>query len=217
MDKNKILEIINANFEDAVEVEINDEIYEICRDFAEKVNPTTKYGDCGQNNMNKRLIDNLIGKIAEFSTYAILNKIGRNNEFILDMPDISIYKGRQKTWKSDLSIKADDGEINIAVKSQSVSQAKKYSLSGTFQISATRSDKVFEKQDELIFLCLVDDINNDGKKTLILPPKTIGNIKFSDPKLPKYKGVKTCYYARENFEEETLQTWLDKFGAEKVK
>lgn len=208
-----ILDIIKSKFTSAIEVSINDEIYNACENFANKVNPTTKYNDCGQNDMNKRLIDNLIGKIAEFGTYGILNSIAKENGFTINQPDVLIYKGKKKSWKSDLIIEADDGDINIAVKAQSLSQAMKYSLSGTFQAASFRKDKVLDSTDEIIFLCMVNDTNY--RKVLVLPPKTIGEIKFGDPKLFKFKGIKICYYAKDNFAEEDIKGWLTDFGVEK--
>lgn len=203
---------LSVKMEDAIEVEIKDEVYQMCYKFANEVNPTTKYGDCGQNDMNKRMIDNLIGKIGEFAVWFILKHICSLQS---DSPDCNIYKGKQKSWKSDLLINTDDGNINCAVKTQSLSQAIKYGLSGTFQIASFRKDKVFDSKNELIFLCLVDD-NDENlcyKRILVLPPKKITDIKFSDPKLLKFKGIKTCYYAHENFDKEKLLVWLTKFSS----
>lgn len=216
MKINETTTIILNSFEDAIAVDIGKDVYDICNKFAESVNPTTKYNDCGQNDMSKRLLDNLIGKIGEFSVFGILRMIGKEKGFSINYPDVNVYKGKQKNWKSDLAIPCDDGDINIAVKSQSLSQALKYSFSGTFQTASFRKDKVFDNKDELIFLCLIDDVVGDYKKSLVLPPKTIDDIKFSDPKLPKFKGIKTCYYAKDNFHHDHLHTWLSKFGANNI-
>lgn len=216
MIQKEIIDIIYDNFQSAIEVTINDEVFDSCSKFANDVNPTTKYNDCGQVDMSKRLIDNLIGKIAEFGVYGILNKIGKDKNFNVCMPDINIYKGKKKNWKSDLAIETDDGYVSIAVKSQSLSQALKYSFSGTFQIASFRKDKVFDNANELIFLCLVDDVNSKYKKILILPPKKVSDITFADPKLPKFRGIKTCYYAKDNFNAEQLKTWMTDFGVKNV-
>jgi len=163
--------------------------------------------------MDKRFIDNMIGKLAEFSVYGIIKNIC---EIEIAPPDIIIYSGKKKSWRSDLVIKADDGDLNIAVKSQSMSQAVKYSFSGTFQSASFRKDKVFENTDELIFLCMVDDTITEYRKTLVMPPKQLKEITFADPKLLKFKGIKTCYYARDNFSTDNLTTWMTSFGIEKV-
>ncbi|MFZ4768630.1 MAG: hypothetical protein ACOYLO_00520 [Ferruginibacter sp.] len=215
MESKEIIDILYKKFDNAIEVSINDEILDLCKKFASAVNPTTRYDDCGQNDMDKRYIDNLIGKISEFAVYGILNSIGKENNFEVNRPDINIYKGKKKSWKSDLSIIATDNEINMAVKSQTLSQALKYSFSGTFQAASFRRDAALDNSNEIIFLCLVDD-SSDYKKTLVLPPKKISDIKMSDPKLPKFRGIKICYYAKENFEQEVIVDWLNKFGVKKL-
>ena len=215
MNQNQILDTIKEKFKYAIEVKISDDVYNICLNFAEKVNTTTKYEDCGQFNMDKRKIDNLIGKIAEYSVYAVLDKIGKEHNFKMNLPDIEIYKGRKKSWRSDLVIDAEDGYVDIGVKAQSLSQAIKYSLSGTFQIASFRKDEVFKHPNEVIFLCMVDDMGGDYKRIMLLPPKKICEIIFADPKVPRFKGIKTCYYAKDNFEQKELKDWMETFGIKK--
>ena len=212
--REQIITNILDNFTDAIDVGINDKICNQCQSFAQEVNSTTKYGDCGQNNMDKRQFDNFVGKIAEFGVYAVLSKMGKEYNFTINLPDCNIYKGKEKSWRSDFCIQSTVDEnikLDIAVKGQALTQAKKYELSGTFQIASFRKDNVFTKPDELVFLCLVDDIS-DKYRVLVLPPKQIKNIKFSDPKIPKFKGLKSCYYAKDNFDKEKLDFWLSDYN-----
>ena len=215
LTKEETKKILNEKFNNAVEIKLEQHIYDICEKFAYEVNPTTKYADCGQNDMNKRLTDNIIGKVGEFAAYTELCALGKEYGFITTPPDTKIYKGRQKSWRADMLINCADGYLCVAVKAQSLSQALKYSFSGTFQCASFRKDAALEKNDELIILCLVDDMSANNDRIMILPPKIIGEIKFSDPKLPKYKGIKICYYARDNFDLDILRGWVDTFGINK--
>ena len=54
MESKEIIDILYKKFDNAIEVSINDEILDLCKKFASAVNPTTRYDDCGQNDMDKR-------------------------------------------------------------------------------------------------------------------------------------------------------------------
>jgi hypothetical protein len=194
----------NANL-----VGLNEKIYTICEKFAEQVNPTTKYSDCNQNNIKKKLLDNLVGKLGEFGCYCILKEVASKYNWLLELPDTKIYKGTKKNWRSDLIISDGITTVNFAVKTQLLSQAKKYGFSGTFQCAEFRRDTVLQRPDEFVFLCMVDDSRSlKSANVLIMPVKQVKDIKLSDPKLIKLKGYKKCYYARENFDNECLKRWF---------
>ena len=184
-------------------INISKEINNNCLAFAKAVNSTTNYQDCGQINMQKREYDNYIGKLGEYGVYSFLKTLSKGLQFTIDEPDINIYNSKKKSWKSDLCIKQDDVTIDFAVKSQAWAQAKRYDFSGTFQIASFRKDSIFERPDELVFLALVDD--RTDVKVLVMPPKQVSEIKFADPKLPKFKGLKLCYYAKDNFDDRNLK------------
>jgi hypothetical protein len=168
----QVLEYLNLKLKEPQCVIISSKILNICQEFAEKVNQTTVYSDCGQNNQKKKLFDNLVGKLAEFAVFNLLNSV-KKDKFVVNEPDVNIYEGSKKSWDSDLCITKDEAKINVAVKCQDISQAKIYGFSGTFQNSSSRKDKAIEKKDELVFLCL-HFVQNKIHKIMIMPPKTIG-------------------------------------------
>lgn len=202
---------LQQKFQNAIEISLNPHIYNLCINFAKNVNSTTCYNDCGQNDLSKKELDNIVGKLGEWGTYGALMNIGKSiGDFSISYPDMAIYTSSNKSWESDFVIKHKSTVNRIAVKSQEISQAKRFGFSGTFQIASNRKDSVFTHPNELVFLCLVD-VNKDTPRVLILPPKTVSEIKFSEPALAKYKDFKTCYYAKENFDNDLLDYWVSSF------
>ena len=88
--KQEFLELLSYKITTGTIINISDDIKTKCNEFANAVNTTTSYGDCGQNNLNKRLIDNYTGKICEFAVYNFLNSLGNDYGFTLDEPDCEI-------------------------------------------------------------------------------------------------------------------------------
>jgi hypothetical protein len=104
----------------------------------------------GQIDSNKRTQDVLVGKLAEFATYAAL----KNYYPDLTAPDINIYDRKEKSWKSDLETK----HFYISVKGQNVDQVKRYGISWVFE----KADKGLTKTDKPTYLSLVSiDLNNN--------------------------------------------------------
>jgi hypothetical protein len=97
------------------------------------------YGNRGQNNNNKRKLDQITGKAGEICAFHLLKK-----EFPdLTKPDFAIYGVGKKSWDYDMKCK----DRNIHIKTQSIASAERYKPSW-----------VFEKTDKKIF---VDYTDND--------------------------------------------------------
>lgn len=207
-----MIDYISSKFKEPQCCVITKDVLETCEEFAKKVNETTIYSDCGQNNLKKKYQDNLIGKLSEFGVYSVLNFI-KKDVFSVSKPDTNIYQGNEKSWDSDLFIESNNEKINIAVKSQTLSQAKVYGFSGTFQNSITRKDSAIQNKNELVFLCL-HFVQNKVIKILVMPPKFIKDISFLPPKDPRLAEYKTCYYVYNNFDTNNLKSWFKKFNVD---
>jgi hypothetical protein len=94
-----------------------------CKDFVKACYPTNRdcYAKRGQDNKIKVMSDNLVGKLAEIAVWRL---------FGTEEPDFKIYAdSRKKSFDADLRRK----DIDIHVKCQTASQAKRTGLSWTFQ------------------------------------------------------------------------------------
>lgn len=202
---------LNVKLKEPQCIIIPNDIVEECSKFAEKVNETTMYADCGQTNNKKKIFDNFVGKLGEFAVYKLLSSINKDY-YSINEPDINIYEGAKKNWDSDLYLKKGEDKISIAVKSQDVSQAKIYGFSGTFQNSSSRKDKAIYNKNELVFLCLHFSENKKVHKVLVMPPKKISEISFLAPKEVRLADSKICYYAYNNFNTTNLKKWLKKLS-----
>lgn len=141
-----------------------------------------KYKKRNQFNPVKIFNDIVTGKVAEYAVYNYF-KI-KNRE--CSKPDIKIYEAAKKSFDADLLV---EEKIKIHIKSQTIEQANKYSLSWTFQ--AEDSLVKTPTTDDYIVLCRVDDLKVD-----ILSIKSASYFigKYKDPKLFKLKGIKKVIY-----------------------
>jgi len=132
-----------------MQIEFSIQEIEKCQEFANSID-TGYYANRKQFNNEKRIKDQIIGKIAEICAYKYLTIKNIDVSF----PDFAIYKRTGKNWNCDL--KSQDYEFHI--KSQSIEQGKRYGVSWIFE----NSDKtVFKNISDNGYVCFVSiDLNN---------------------------------------------------------
>jgi hypothetical protein len=158
------------------------------RQFAAKVVGTVNYKDSNQSNVVKIEDDHFISKIGEEAVRKVFEKFGKE----VKGPDFRIYRGKEKSWESDLYI----DETGLAVKTQKWTSAESYGLSWTFQQSGIRKDPVLKLPES--WVCFV--LCNDKTSTFVcyvFPPFQIKELTFKPPKLPHLLGKKQVVYAED--------------------
>lgn len=141
------------------EYNFTQEEFERCVNFSNEID-TSFYSRRNQDNNEKRKKDQLIGKLGEILSYNyLINKIKD-----LSYPDFNIYDKKNKSWDFDLK----GIGFNIHVKSQDISQSKKYGESWIFQAGGKYKgyDKeIFDKisPNQFICFCIIDLDKNFGK------------------------------------------------------
>jgi hypothetical protein len=164
-------------------IEIKPEWKEICKGFAEKVNLTTNYKDSNQPRSPRVLKNHFDGKMAEFAV---------SEAYGTELPDVKIYKGKQKSWEADLNA----GQEQYAVKSQTLDSFQRYSPSMTFQCGSRRVDKVLSEPDAPVIYCLLLE-----DRALVSAIFRIKELAFGPPKLEKLAGEKTVAYLEKSHPE----------------
>src|SRR5687768_15814366 len=132
------------------QVQLPDEAIVRAREFSKSVAATTNYSDSNQNIQSKILNDHFISKVGEEAARLVLSQFA-----FVSGPDYNIYSFKEKNWKEDLFI----GELGIAVKTQKISSALKYSLSWTFQCGQFCKDPVLNDPDAWIVFVEYNDMD----------------------------------------------------------
>jgi len=169
------------------------EIIEKANEFADAVTSTTNYSDSNQHIAKKIRDDHFISKLGEEAVKILLQQNGCE----VTGPDYQIYKGRNKSWSSDLYIDS----LGIAVKTQRRSAAKRYGLSWTFQAGHIRRDRILAKPEAWVFFVEYIDTKHSPNELIVYPPKQIKDLVFEDPVLPYLRGEKLVVYKKANFVE----------------
>lgn len=166
---------------------VSQDIVKLCQHFAEKCYVTNidEYSRRNQNDEEKIMHDIFIGKLAEFGVYFILLDKGIND---ITIPDISIYKSKNKSFDSDLKNK----KYNFHIKTQTIQASKKFEESWLFQ----KNDPLVLKPKESDFF-IGTQYNENEFEIKILLSKKVKNLKFEKPKLDKLFN-KTCVYLKNN-------------------
>jgi len=127
---------------------------EMCRQFAKKVSPTNKdeYARRNQNDMGKIEFDNFIGKMAEIAVWRLSGE--QTTE-----PDFAIYTKKTRKKKSfEADLFWNNQEIHV--KSQELTQAKRFDTSWLFQ----KKDKL-NAGGEVVFTVVGE---KDGNWTVVV-------------------------------------------------
>ena len=155
------------------------------KNFAQHVAATTNYSDSNQNIRSKISDDHFISKVGEEAAKLVLSQFA-----FVSGPDYAIYAAKEKNWKEDLFI----GELGIAVKTQKISSALKYSLSWTFQCGQYRQDPILNNPDAWIVFVEYNDIDKENN-CRVFPPYQVKELIFKEPVLAHLKASKKVVYA----------------------
>ena len=158
--------------------------------FANAVIATVNYRDSNQDVEKKIRDDHFVSKLGEEAVRFVFEK--RNCQ--IEGPDYSIYTGKQKSWAADLKV----NDLEVAVKTQRRSAAKRYGLSWTFQDSPERRDPILDMPNAWVCLVVYEDLK-PGYECVVYPLRRIKQLIFEAPRLNKLVGKKQAVYL------ETLQ------------
>lgn len=159
-------------------------------DFADAVTNTVNYCDSNQTRKQKIRDDHFVSKLGEEAVKAVFEL---RRCFIVG-PDYSVYDSNQKSWAADLKI----NDLEVAVKTQRRSAAKRYGLSWTFQDSPERRDPILSMPEAWVCLVVYEDLKPDYE-CIVYPLRKIKQLIFEPPRLRKLVGKKQAVYL------ETLQ------------
>ena len=158
--------------------------------FADDVVSTVNYRDSNQSVKKKIRDDHFVSKLGEEAVRMVFE--ARNAK--VEGPDYNVYTGKGKSWDADLKV----NELDVAVKTQRRSAAKRYDLSWTFQDSPERRDPILDTPNAWVCLVVYEDLN-DGYECVVYPLRKIKQLIFEAPRLKKLIGKKQAVYL------ETLQ------------
>jgi hypothetical protein len=158
--------------------------------FASAVVSTVNYRDSDQTVKQKIRDDHFVSKLGEEAVRFIFEQ----RDCIIKGPDYTVYSGKQKSWNADLKI----NDLDVAVKTQRRSAAKRYGLSWTFQDSPERRDPILDTPEAWVCLVVFEDLK-DSYECLVYPLRKIKQLIFEAPRLSKLIGKKQAVYL------ETLQ------------
>lgn len=179
-----------ATFRDPQTVHLTPEAVARATAFAEAVTATVNYRDSNQSVKEKIRDDHFVSKLGEEAVRFVFE--GRERK--VTGPDYTIYTGKRKSWDADLKI----NDLDVAVKTQRRSAAKRYGLSWTFQDSPERRDPILDMPDAWVCLVVYEDLK-EGHEFLVYPLRKIKQLIFEAPRLSKLIGKKQAVYL------ETLQ------------
>jgi hypothetical protein len=179
-----------ATFRTPQVIHLSAETVARAKSFAEAVSETVNYGDSHQTLKRKISDDHFVSKLGEEAARCVFE--ARN--CIVQGPDYSIYSGTKKSWAADLKI----NNLEVAVKTQRRSAAKRYGLSWTFQDSPSRRDPILSMPEAWVCLVVFEDLK-PGCECIVYPLRKIKQLIFEAPRLQKLVGKKQAVYL------ETLQ------------
>lgn len=160
------------------------------RDFASRVADTVDYCDSNQMLRPKISDDHFVSKLGEEAVRLVFEA----RQCKVKGPDCSIYPSKQKSWTADLTI----NDLEVAVKTQRRSAAKRYGLSWTFQASPRRRDPILSQPEAWVCLVVYEDLE-EAYGCVVYPLRKIKQLIFEAPRLSKLAGKKQAVYL------ETLQ------------
>ena len=158
--------------------------------FASAVTKTVNYRDSNQTLQQKIVDDHFVSKLGEEAVKCVFE----SRKCVVQGPDYAVYARRQKSWAADLTI----NKLEVAVKTQRRSAARRYGLSWTFQDSTERSDPILSLPEAWVCLVVYEDLKPDYE-CVVYPLRKIKQLIFEVPRLSHLVGKKQAVYL------ETLQ------------
>lgn len=166
-------------------IHLSSEVISQAGEFADAVINTVNYRDSNQTEKRKIRDDHFVSKLGEEAVKAVFESRGCFTEG----PDYSIYISKQKSWASDLRI----NDLDVAVKTQRRSAAKRYGLSWMFQDSPGRRDPILSMPEAWVCLVVYEDLKPDNE-CAVYPLKKIKQLIFEAPRLSHLVGKKQAVY-----------------------
>jgi hypothetical protein len=179
-----------ATFREPQVIHIPTEAVERATAFASAVVSTVNYRDSDQTVKQKIQDDHFVSKLGEEAVKLVFEA----RDCTIMGPDYKVYTGKGKSWETDLKI----NNLDVAVKTQRRSAAKRYGLSWTFQDSPERRDPVLDMPEAWVCLVVYEDLK-EGHECMVYPLRKIKQLIFEAPRLHKLVGKKQAVYL------ETLQ------------
>ncbi|MEP7136858.1 MAG: hypothetical protein ABI904_18180 [Chloroflexota bacterium] len=158
--------------------------------FAQAVTTTVNYRDSNQTIIEKIRDDHFVSKLGEEAVKSVFEA----RKCAVEGPDYQVYAGKGKSWEADLKV----NDLDVAVKTQRRSAAKRYGLSWTFQDSPERRDPILDLPEAWVCLVVYEDLK-EGYECVVYPLQKIKQLIFEAPRLSKLVGKKQAVYL------ETLQ------------
>lgn len=156
-----------------------------CKEFANKID-TAYYATRRQTNNEKRIKDQIIGKLGEIATYVYFKSKGIE----LTQPDFKLYSKAEKSWDFDLKGQG----INLHVKSQAIYQARKYGESWIFQNEDKHIFKDVSDNDYVCFVLVDPDKGTAEVKSVAKLAELHSNNLFKKPKLIHLSSKSAVYF-----------------------
>ena len=175
---------MNKPFNAPVKILLGQATISKAKKFSEDVVSTVDYKDSNQSNAAKIRDDHFISKLGEEAAKKVFEE--RGDKVI--GPDYTVYPAKKKSWRADLIV----NEIEVAVKTQKKSAAKKYGLSWTFQYSPVRKDPILKNPEA--WVCFVE-CDDENFSCTVFPPKKIRQLHMKQPRLQHMLGKKKVVYA----------------------
>jgi hypothetical protein len=179
-----------ATFQEPQVIQLSTEAVARANAFASAVISTVNYRDSDQIVKQKIQDDHFVSKLGEEAVRFVFEQ----RDCTIEGPDYTIYSGNRKSWDADLKI----NDLEVAVKTQRRSAAKRYGLSWTFQDSPERRDPILDTPEAWVCLVVYEDLK-DGYECVVYPLRKIKQLIFEAPRLSKLIGKKQAVYL------ETLQ------------
>jgi hypothetical protein len=179
-----------STFKEPQIIHLSSEAVERATAFASAVVSTVNYRDSDQTIKQKIQDDHFVSKLGEEAVRLVFEQ----RDCTVAGPDYEIYSGKRKSWDADLKI----NDLDVAVKTQRRSAAKRYGLSWTFQDSPERRDPILDMPEAWVCLVVYEDLKPDHE-CVVYPLRKIKQLIFEAPRLTKLVGKKQAVYL------ETLQ------------
>ena len=168
-------------------IQLPSEAVDRAKAFAESVIGTVNYRDSNQAIKKKIQDDHFVSKLGEEAVRCVFEA----RKCVVEGPDYAIYDSEQKSWAADLTINA----LDVAVKTQRRSAAKRYGLSWTFQDSPDRRDPILDMPDAWVCLVVYEDLKPEYE-CVVYPLRKIKQLIFEAPRLSKLVGKKRAVYLK---------------------
>ena len=174
-----------ATFREPQIVQLPSEAMARATAFADAVTGTVNYRDSNQAIKEKIRDDHFVSKLGEEAVRFVFEQ----RDCKIEGPDYTIYSGKGKSWDADLRI----NDLEVAVKTQRRSAAKRYGLSWTFQDSPERRDPILDMPEAWVCLVVFEDLK-DGFECVVYPLRKIKQLIFEAPRLSRLVGKKQAVY-----------------------